>query len=143
MTPKTELNQRVDRAALDQMAAAMPDPANIKATLDQRLSAAQSKLGLENFSALGVVDRDSLAIYFAYLSKAQGADGSFTQACIMAMTAINGRMVSYYLYSDYDKDPRPVIFNLLQKAKAGSAFSHSAILRRRSRDEGFPDVGFE
>ena len=37
----------------------------------------------------------------------------------MAMTAINGRMVSYYLYSDYDKDPRPVIFNLLQKAKAG------------------------
>ena len=119
MTPKTELNQRVDRAALDQMAAAIPDPTGIKATLDQRLAAAQSKLGLESFSALGAIDSDSLAVYFAYLSKAQGADGSFTQACIMAMTAINGRMVSYYLYSDYDKDPRPVIFNLLQKAKAG------------------------
>ena len=80
MTPTSELNQRVDRAALDQMAAAMPDPTDIKATLDQRLAAAQSKLGLANFSALGVVDRDLLAIYFAYLSKAQSADGSFTQA---------------------------------------------------------------
>lgn len=119
MTPKTELTQHVDRAALDAMAAAMPDPTDIKATLDQRLAAAQSQLGLQSFSALGVIDRDPLAIYFAYLSKAQGADGTFTQACIMAMTAINGRMVSYYLYGDYDKDPRPVIFGLLQKAKAG------------------------
>lgn len=119
MTPKSALTQHVDRAALDAMAAAVPDPTDIKATLDQRLVAAQSKLGLQSFSALGPIDRDSLAIYFAYLSKAQGADGTFTQACIMAMTAINGRMVSYYLYGDYDKDPRPVIFGLLQKAKAG------------------------
>jgi hypothetical protein len=119
MTPKTELTQHVDRSALDQLAAAMPDPTGIKATLDQRLSAAQSKLDLQSFSALGPIDRDSLAIYFAYLSKAQGASGVFNQACIMAMTAINGRLVSYYLYSDYDKDPRPVIFGLLQKAKAG------------------------
>jgi hypothetical protein len=119
MTPKSELTQPVDRATLDAMAAAMPDPTDIRATLDQRLAAAQSKLGLQSFSALGAIDRDPLAIYFAYLSKAQGADGSFTQACIMAMTAINGRMVSYYLYGDYDKDPRPVIFGLLQKAKAG------------------------
>jgi hypothetical protein len=119
MTPKSELSQRVDRATIEAMAAAMPDPTGIKATLDQRLSAAQSKLGLQSFSALGPIDRDPLAIYFAYLSKAQSADGTFTQACIMAMTAINGRLVSYYLYSDYDKDPRPVIFGLLQKVKAG------------------------
>lgn len=119
MTPKADLDRRVDRAGLDAIAAAMPDSTTIKATLDQRLAAAQSKLGLQSFSALGSIDRDPLAIYFAYLSKAQGSDGTFNQACIMAMTAINGRLVSYYLYSDYDKDPRPVIFGLLAKAKAG------------------------
>lgn len=120
MTPKADLNQTVDRAGLDAMAAAMPDPTGIEATLEQRLSTAQSKLALQSFSALGPIDRDPQAIYFAYLSKAQGADGIYTQACVMAMTAINGRLVSYYLYGDYDKDPRPVIFGLLEKAKAGA-----------------------
>lgn len=120
MTPKADLTQTVDRAGLDAMAAAMPDPTGIEATLEQRLSAAQSKLDLQSFSALGPIDRDPQAIYFAYLSKAQGADGVYTQACVMAMTAINGRLVSYYLYGDYDKDPRPVIFGLLEKAKAGA-----------------------
>jgi hypothetical protein len=119
MTPKVDLNQRVDRAMIDQIAGAMPDQTSVKATLDQRLAGAESKLALQTFSALGSIDRDPQAVYFAYLSKAQGADGSFTQACVMAMTAINGRLVSYYLYSDYDKDPRPVIFNLLAKVKAG------------------------
>ena len=119
MTPQAALNQNVDRAAIDQMAAAMPDQTSVKQTLDQRLGAAQSKLALQSFSALGAIDRDDQAVYFAYLSKAQSADGPFVQACVMAMTAINGRLVSYYLYSDYDKDPRPVIFGLLQKVKAG------------------------
>jgi hypothetical protein len=118
MTPQTALKQRIDRAAIDQMAATMPDQTSVKATLDQRLVAAQSKLALQSFSALGAIDRDQQAIYFAYLAKAQGADGPYAQACVMAMTAINGRMVSYYLYSDYERDPRPVIFGLLQKVKA-------------------------
>jgi hypothetical protein len=119
MTPKVDLNRRVDRAMIDQMAGTMQDQTSVKATLDQRLAGAESKLGLQDFSALGTIDSDQQAVYFAYLSKAQGPEGVFTQACIMAMTAINGRLVSYYLYSDYEKDPRPVIFNLLAKAKAG------------------------
>lgn len=119
MTPKVYLNQRVDRAMIDQIAGAMPDQTSVKAMLDQRLVAAESKLALQSFSALGAIDRDPQAIYFAYLSKAHGADGAFTQACVMAMTAVNGRLVSYYLYGDYDKDPRPVIFGLLAKVKAG------------------------
>jgi len=119
MTPKVDLNQHVDRAMIDRMAGAMPDQTSVKAVLDQRLVAAESKLALQSFSALGAIDRDTQAIYFAYLSKAQGADSTFTQACVMAMTAVNGRLVSYYLYSDYEKDPRPVIFNLLAKVKAG------------------------
>jgi hypothetical protein len=119
MTPKVDLNQHVDRAMIDQMAGAMPDQTSVKATLDQRLVAAESKLALQSFSALGAIDRDPQAIYLAYLSKAQSADGTFTQACVMAMTAINGRLVSYYVYSDYEKDPRPVIFGLLAKVKAG------------------------
>jgi hypothetical protein len=119
MTPKVDLNRRVDRAAIEQMAGAMPDQTTVKATLDQRLAGAESKLALQTFSALGAIDRDSQAVYFAYLSKAQGPDGAFTQACVMAMTAVNGRLVSYYLYSDYEKDPRPVIFGLLGKVKAG------------------------
>jgi hypothetical protein len=119
MTPKADLDQHVDRASIDAMAAAMPDQTSVKATLDQRLSTAESKLALQSFSALGAIDRDQQAIYFAYLSKAEGADGVFTQACVMAMTAINGRLVSYYLYSDYERDPRPMIFGLLAKVKAG------------------------
>ena len=119
MTPVVDLNQRVDRAMIDRMAGAMPDQTSVKAMLDRRLAAAESKLALQSFSALGAIDRDPRAIYFAYLSKAQGADGAFTQACVMAMTAVNGRLVSYYLYGDYDKDPRPVIFGLLAKVKAG------------------------
>ncbi|HEY3916296.1 MAG TPA: hypothetical protein VGL83_00810 [Stellaceae bacterium] len=119
MTPKVDLDRRIDRAGIDVIAATMPDATSVKATLDQRLAAAQSQLGLQSFSALGSIDRDAQAIYFAYLSKAQGNSGAFNQACVMAMTAINGRLVSYYLYSDYDKDPRPVIFGLLAKAKAG------------------------
>jgi hypothetical protein len=125
MTPKADLNQRDDRATIDQMAGAMQDQTSVKATLDQRLAGAENKLALQSFSALGSIDSDQQAVYFAYLSKAQdlsqgqGAEGAFTQACVMAMTAINGRLVSYYLYSDYEKDPRPVIFNLLAKVKAG------------------------
>jgi hypothetical protein len=125
MTPRVDLDQRVDRAMIDQIAGTMPDQTSVKATLDQRLVAAESKLALQSFSALGAIDRDPQAIYFAYLSKAQGADGAFSQACVMAMTAINGRLVSYYVYSDYDRDPRPVIFGLLAKVKAGvSDFAH-------------------
>lgn len=119
MTPKVDLNQHVDRATIDQMAGAMPDQTSVKAMLDQRLVAAESKLALQSFSALGAIDRDPQAIYFAYLSKAHGADGAFTQACVMAMMAVNGRLISYYVYADYDKDPRPVIFGLLAKVKAG------------------------
>lgn len=119
MTPKVDLNQHVDRATIDRMAGAMPDQTSVKAMLDQRLVAAESKLALQSFSALGAIDRDPQAIYFAYLSKAHGADGAFSQACVMAMTAVNGRLISYYLYGDYDKDPRPVIFGLLAKVKAG------------------------
>jgi hypothetical protein len=119
MTPKADLNRHVDRAMIDQAAGAMQDQTSVKATLDQRLAGAESKLALQSFSALGSIDSDPQAVYFAYLSKAQGAEGAFTQACVMAMTAINGRLVSYYLYSDYEKDPRPVIFNLLAKVKAG------------------------
>lgn len=119
MTPKVDLNQRIDRATIDQMAGAMQDQTSVKATLDQRLAGAENKLALQSFSALGSIDSDQQAVYFAYLSKAQGGEGAFTQACVMALTAINGRLVSYYLYSDYEKDPRPVIFNLLAKVKAG------------------------
>lgn len=120
MTPTADLTRPVDRAAIDSIAAAMPDATSLKTTLDQRLASAQSKLALASFSALGVIDRDPQAVYFAYLSKAQARDGAgFTQACVMAMTAINGRLVSYYLYSDYERDPRPVIFGLLAKVKAG------------------------
>lgn len=119
MTPKVDLDQHADRAMIDQIAATMPDQTSVKATLDQRLVAAESKLALQSFSALGAIDRDPQAIYFAYLSKAQSVDGTFTQACVMAMTAVNGRLVSYYVYSDYEKDPRPAIFGLLAKVKAG------------------------
>ena len=119
MTPKAYLTKRADRAMIEQIAGTMPDQVSVKTALDQRLAAAQSKLALQSFSALGAIDRDPQAVYFAYLSKAQGTDGAFTQACVMAMTAINGRLVSYYLYSDYEKDPRPVIFGLLARVKAG------------------------
>jgi len=56
------------------------------------------------------------------------ANGSYDQACIMAMTALKGRRVSYYLYADYGensgKDARATLFGLLQKANAGIGRSH-------------------
>ncbi len=119
MTPKALMNQKFDKAAVDQLAAVSVDPSTVKDTLDQRFATAENKLSLQSFSALGIVDRDDRATYFAYLSKSQDATGAFSQACVMAMTQIKGRLVTYYLYADYGKDPRSVIMGLVQKAKAG------------------------
>lgn len=119
MTPKAQLNQNFDQPALDRTVASAIDPSSVKETLDQRLRQAQSRLKLQSFSALGMLDRDKSAAYFAYLFKADTEDESFAQACIMAMTTVKGRLVSYYLYSDYKQDARVALLALLQKAKAG------------------------
>jgi hypothetical protein len=121
MTPKALLTQKYDSKSLDQLAAASVDPSTVKETLDQRFNTAESKLSLQSFSALGIVDRDDRATYFAYLSKSQDANGAFSQACVMAMLQIKGRLLTYYIYSDYTKDPRSVMLGLVQKAKAGVA----------------------
>jgi hypothetical protein len=119
MTPKAQLSQNFDGPALDRAVASAIDPSSVKETLDQRLRQAQSRLKLQSFSALGLLDRDQSAAYFGYLFKADTEDESFAQACIMAMTTVKGRLVSYYLYSDYSKDARAALLALLQKAKAG------------------------
>jgi hypothetical protein len=64
------------------------------------------------------LDRDKNAAYFAYLFKADSGGESFAQACVMAMMATKGRLVTYYLYSDYSKDARTALLTLLQKVKA-------------------------
>jgi hypothetical protein len=118
MTPKAQLEQNFDQAALDRIVASAMDPATIKETLDQRLKDAQS-LKLQSFSSLGVLDREQGTAYFAYLFKSGTQNENFAQACIMAMTTLKGRLVSYYLYSDYSKDARTALIGLLQKVKAG------------------------
>jgi hypothetical protein len=65
-----------------------------------------------------VLDRDSSSIYLGFLSKLQSGDETFTQACVMALTAVRGRLVSIYLYSDYTKNPRTAMQALLTKTKA-------------------------
>lgn len=118
MTPKAQLAERIGPAELDRIVAGAVDPATMKETLDQRLRDAQSRLKLQSFSSLGVLDRDPRAAYFGYLFKASNDAGGFDQACVMALTSTKGRLVSYYLYSDYSRDARATLNQLLQKVKA-------------------------
>jgi len=121
MSPKSQLGRPIDRAGLDRLAANAGDPVTVKQTIDQRLRQAQTSLKLQSFSALGTIDSDDRSIYLGFLSKAEGASGPFAQAGVMAMTAVKGRLVSYYLYSDYDRDARSALLALLQKVKTGVA----------------------
>jgi hypothetical protein len=119
MTPKAQLGKEFDRAQLDQIVASATDLGTLKETLDQRLKEAESQLTMQSFYSLGPFERDDRSIYFAYLTRTHDVRGSYTQACVMAMMALKGRLVSYYLYSDYDKDARAELFGLLQKVKSG------------------------
>ena len=119
MTPKAQLEQRIGKPELEQIVANVGDPSTVKETLDQRLRQAQSKLTLQTFSTLGVLQRDKDATYFAYLFKANADSDGYTQACVMALTTVKGRLVAYYLYSDYTRDARPTLMALLQKVRAG------------------------
>ncbi len=118
MTPKAQLAQRVGPAELEQIVASVGDPSTVKETLDQRMREAQTRLTLQSFSTLGILQRDRDATYFAYLFKTNADDGGYTQACIMALTAVKGRLVAYYLYSDYTRDARATLMGLLQKVRA-------------------------
>lgn len=119
MTPRAQLEQHVGKPELEQIVASVGDPSTVKETLDQRLRQAQSKLTLQSFSTLGILQRDKDATYFAYLFKANADDDGYTQACVMALTAVKGRLVAYYLYSDYTRDARATLMGLLQKVRAG------------------------
>lgn len=121
MTPKAQVNQTIDPPALERIIAGSVDPATVKQTLDQRLKDAQSRLKVQSFSSLGVLDREPGTAYFGYLFRSGTQEENFAQACIMAMTTLKGRLVSYYLYSDYTKDARAALLGLLQKAKSGVA----------------------
>lgn len=119
MTPRAQIEEHVGRSELDQIVASVGDPQTVKETLDQRLRQAQSKLTLQAFSTLGILQRDQDATYFAYLFKTNGEDGDgYNQACIMALTAVKGRLVAYYLYSDYTRDARATLMGLLQRVRA-------------------------
>jgi hypothetical protein len=119
MTPRLQLEQRIGSSELDQIVASVGDPSTVKETLDQRLRQAESRMTLQSFSTLGILQRDKDATYFAYLFKAKGDDGDYTQACVMALTAVKGRLVAYYLYSDYTRDARATVMGLLQRVRAG------------------------
>jgi len=86
--------------------------------VSQRLREAATRLDMQSFSSVGVLDRDDSSIYLGFLSKLQSGDETFTQACVMALTAVRGRLVSLYLYSDYTKNPRNTLQALLTKTKA-------------------------
>ena len=119
MTPRAQLDQHVGKPELEQIVASVGDPSTVKETLDQRLRQAQSKLTLQSFSTLGILERDTDATYFAYLFKANADSDGYTQACVMALTTVKGRLVAYYLYSDYTRDARATLMGLLQKVRAG------------------------
>jgi hypothetical protein len=118
MTPRPQLGQQIGRPELDRIVASVGDPTTVKETLDQRLRQAESQLTLQSFSTLGILQRDDGAAYFAYLLKTHTEDGDYNQACVMALTAVKGRLVAYYLYSDYDRDARATLMQLLQRVKA-------------------------
>ena len=119
MTPRDQLEQTIDKPALDRIVASAVDPHALRETLDQRLRQAQSRMKLQSYSALGILERDQNAAYFGYLFKTGTDAGGYNQACVMALTTVKGRLVSYYLYSDYSRDARGALMGLLQKVRAG------------------------
>jgi len=118
MTPIAMVGKPVTRAGLDELARETVDPAQVKESVSQRLREAATRLDMQSFSSVGVLDRDDSSIYLGFLSKLQSGDETFTQACVMALTAVRGRLVSLYLYSDYTKNPRNTLQALLTKTKA-------------------------
>jgi hypothetical protein len=118
MTPTAMVGKPVTRAALDDLVREAVDPARVRESVAQRLREAVARLDMQSFSAVGVLDRDDGSIYLGFLSKLQKGEETFTQACVMAMTVVRGRLVSVYLYSDYTKNPRTMLQTLLTKTKA-------------------------
>ena len=118
MTPTAAVGKPFTRAALDDLAKEVIDPAQVRESVAQRMREAVSRLDLQSFSAVGVLDRDDSSIYFGFLSKLQSGGETFTQAYVMALTVVRSRLVSIYLYTDYTKNPRNTLQALLTKAKA-------------------------
>ena len=118
MTPTSTVGKPVTRASLDEFAREAVDPAQVRDSVAQRLREAVSRLDMQSFSSIGVLDRDSSSIYLGFLSKLQSGDESFNQACVMALTVVRNRLVSLYFYSDYSKSPRTTLQALLTKTKA-------------------------
>jgi len=121
MTPTATLGKPLTRAALDEFAREIVDPSQLQKSTAQRLHEAISRLDMQSFSPVGVLDRDDSAIYFGFLSKLRAGDSTFTQAGVLALTIVRNRLVSLYLYSDYTKNPRTTLQALLTKDKASVA----------------------
>jgi hypothetical protein len=121
MTPVAMVGRPVTRAGLDDFAREVVDPTQVKESVAQRLHEAVARLDMQSFSSVGVLDRDAGSIYLGFLSKLQSGDETFSQACVMALTVVRGRLISFYLYSDYTKNPRNTLQALLTKSKAGVA----------------------
>jgi hypothetical protein len=121
MTPTSLIGKAMDHDALDRMVAQSLDPVGMKATLDQRMAQAKTRLSMSSLSALGILDGDANASYFGYLAQAQLGGEVFDQAYVMALTVVGGRLISYSLYADYVKDPRPVLFGLVNQLKLAIA----------------------
>ena len=111
----------VTRAGLDDLAREVVDPNQVRESVSQRLREAVSRLDMQSFSSIGVLDRDDSSIYLGFLSKLQSSGETFTQACVMALTVVRNRLVSVYFYSDYSKNPRTTLQALLTKTKASVA----------------------
>jgi hypothetical protein len=118
MTPVGMVGKPVTRAGLDDFASQAVDPNQVKESVAQRLREAVARLDMQSFSSVGVLDRDASSIYLGFLSKIQSGDETFNQAGVLALTAVRGRLVSLYLYSDYAKNPRNALQALLTKTKA-------------------------
>ena len=121
MTPTSTVGKPLTRASLDDFAREIVDPAQGRESVAQRLHEAVSRLNLQSFSSVGVLDRDDSAIYFGFLSKVRAGEETFTQASVLALTIARSRLVSLYLYSDYAKTPRSTLQTLLTKSKASVA----------------------
>ncbi|MGH7126762.1 MAG: hypothetical protein ACREFI_20455 [Stellaceae bacterium] len=118
MTPTSMVGKPVTRAGLDELARETVDPSQVRESVAQRLREAVSRLDMQSFSSIGILDRDGSSIYLGFLSRLRSGDETFTQACVMALTVVRNRLVSLYLYSDYSKNPRTTLQALLTKTKA-------------------------
>ena len=103
---------------LDEMAATLrsQEGGEESSSIRDRLNEAELGVEVGRIRQLGLVGRDENAVYGAFLTTAKTATEKFRQLGIMGVTAVKGRLLFCYVYTDYENEE--TLTALLARAQA-------------------------